>query len=588
LLFVLAALFVAACASVATQVVKEGPHEPAASDEEAAEEPALPPFVAPPPMALEQWAIPDVEQRQPRFPYLPDESRQVSRSIGTVTHGWLVNARRIPQPHPHMKTLGHQYERGLNYTSDGMLELIEQAAAHVAEAYPGSVVPLGNFSAQGGGDIPYSASHNSGRDGDLGIFVVDEDGEPVFPPGLVPLDEQGRYEGEEGVYVFDAGRNWALVEGLIEAGAGRIQFIFISNPLKRKLLAEARRQGASNEVIRHARRMLVQPGGALPHNDHFHLRIYCSEVDIRSGCINQGRKLPGFQSHRRAWREAVGEGVEALESAADHQRLAAVRRLALIGATHRSDAIAGRLADDDARVRAASARALAELGTGAQHLSERLRVEEHPQVLVEIIGALGHLGGEESLAALTSRLDESLPVELPANAASDARVFIAEALTSTESPEPVADLIGLLESEHRDVRQSAARALRVLTNHRHADPGQLDDPVGAVEVAERWRQWYDQNRQHDRDEWLACGFRDAGYEIDRLSVDAVWDLCRAVADADHLSYNAQRVLMRLSGRAPDSLSWSKEDANFYWRRWFERRWRRFGAPPIPQELSTLE
>ncbi len=57
--------------------------------------------------------------------------------------------------------------------------------------------------------------------------------------------------------------------------------------------------------------------------------------------------------------------------------------------------------------------------------------------------------------------------------------------------------------------------------------------------------------------------------------------------ADHLSYNAQRVLMRVAKREPATLSWSKADADFYWRRWFERRRKRYGVPPVPEGMSTL-
>jgi penicillin-insensitive murein endopeptidase len=592
------AIFLAACASVATQyeLASDEVRPANASSEDVAAQSgdlpdlrAKPPvFVPPPEPAAESWALPDIEQAEPTFPFLPGESHEVSRSIGDVTHGWLINAKRIPQPHPHLRTLPVQYERGLNYTSDQMLEMIEAAAAHVAKAYPGSLVHLGNFSSQGGGDIPYSVSHNSGRDGDLGFLVVGPDGEPAEPPGLVPLDEQGRYESDEGVFVFDAPRNWALVEGLIESADGRLQYIFVSDPLRRMLLAEARRQGASRKVISRAETLLHQPGGALPHNDHFHIRIYCSETDIRSGCRNVGRRLAGYRSYGHARNKTVKEAVVALDAADAAVRLAAVRRLELLDARRRADDIEARLVDDNATVRAAAARALGRLGRGAAAIAKQLPKEDDPQVVAELIDALGQLGGAVALDALVAELGQPRPLELPGNFDTDARAFVAEALVSTESAKPVPELIAALGSEQRDVRMSAARALRILTNHRLATDEEILDADGAVVAVERWRTWYEEHGDKGRDAWLSCGFQDAGYGVDRLSAKHVWDLCRAVADADYLSYNAQRVLMRIAGREPASLSWSKTDANFYWRRWFERRWRRFGAPPIPKELSTLD
>lgn len=592
-LLVCTALFVAACASVATQLNVEDSDPSAQSgdlpsaDLSVDRAPQPPPFVPPPEPAGEFWAMPDVEQRNPTFPYLPGEAQSASRSVADVTHGWLINAKRIPQPHPHLQTLSVQYERGLNYTSDQMLALITSAAAHVDQKYPGSVVHLGNFSAQGGGDIPYSVSHNSGRDGDLGFFVVNENGEPVAPPDLLPLDEDGRYEGDEGTYVFDPARNWALVEGLIESDAAQLQYIFISEPLKRMILAEAREQGASRSTLAKAKVLLHQPGGALPHNDHFHIRIYCSELDVASGCRDYGRKLSGYESHWRAKRKATKQAVVALGATDASVRLAAVRRLSLLRARSQANKIAARLEDDSPKVRAAAARVLSKLGRGDEAIAKRLTEEEDPQALVEMIGALGELGGRTAMKALTAQLESPRPIALPGSFVTDARAFVAEALVHTESAKPVPDLIAALSSDNADVRVSAARALRILTNHRHAHDAELLDDALAAESAERWQKWYEENGDKGRDEWLACGFKDAGYEVERLSAKHVWDLCRAVADADHLSYNAQRVLMRIAGREPASLSWPKHDANFYWRRWFERRWRRFGAPPIPQELSTL-
>jgi hypothetical protein len=83
------------------------------------------------------------------------------------------------------------------------------------------------------------------------------------------------------------------------------------------------------------------------------------------------------------------------------------------------------------------------------------------------------------------------------------------------------------------------------------------------------------------------GFQRSGLDVPSIDARHVWEIARAITGADHLSYNAQRIMMRLSGRQAASLSWSKEDASFYWRRWFERRHAQYGSPPPPPDLSTL-
>ena len=65
-------------------------------------------------------------------------------------------------------------------------------------------------------------------------------------------------------------------------------------------------------------------------------------------------------------------------------------------------------------------------------------------------------------------------------------------------------------------------------------------------------------------------------------------MTRAITLEDHLSYNAQRALMRITGKDAATLSWSKADASFWWRRWMERRRARLGIAKPPPELSTLD
>ena len=44
----------------------------------------------------------------------------------------------------------------------------------------------------------------------------------------------------------------------------------------------------NEELIEHAEAILKQPGDTLPHDDHLHLRIYCSPTDRSLGCKDGG------------------------------------------------------------------------------------------------------------------------------------------------------------------------------------------------------------------------------------------------------------------------------------------------------------
>ncbi|MGM0557789.1 MAG: HEAT repeat domain-containing protein [Myxococcota bacterium] len=593
LIAVAALALVAACAGVATTVadepVREAPAESVDEVEQRDRVLASIEPIEPPAPGDESWSVPDAHQTAPPFPYLPGEDHTVSRSVGDVSSGYLINARPIEQPHPRLALLPVQYKRGLHYTSDQLYRLIDEAARHVAATHDGAVTWLGNLSAPGGGDIPYSVSHNSGRDADLAFFLVDEDGKPVVPEDLVPIEDDGTFESEDGeVYHFDAERNWTLIEGLVRASDDDIQYIFVSDALRRMLLTEARRRGASRSIIARAERILHQPGGALPHNDHFHVRVYCSETDVRSGCEDFGRRLPGYESYGRAWRETAKNAAKLLDSDDPAVRVAALDRLGLLDARRHATAVERALADSNPRVRAASARALADLGRGTGALAKRLEDEENAYAVAEIVNSLSRLGGNVALQALMSELDEPRPLAVSVEDALDIRSIVAEGLIALERGDPVERLIGLLaSSDNPGFRAAILRTLRFLTNHRFTEVDVAPDEIDA-ELAEAWQTWFSESGHQAREEWLAAGFRQAGYDVRRIRLGDVWELCRAVDDSDYLSYNAQRSLMRLAGRQPASLSWPKHDANFYWRRWFERRWKRLGAPPVPEGMSTLD
>ncbi|RAL25483.1 hypothetical protein DL240_04530 [Lujinxingia litoralis] len=583
------------CQSLAAPAATPTPAAPVAAAAPAPPPPpSPPPYVEPPRPGPEHWVLPEIGVSQPYFPLLPGDDTQASRSIGDVVNGHLYNAQALPLPHPHMAILEVQRTRGLLYTSEPMVALIEDAAAHLADRHPGSVVYLGNFGRKGGGDIPYSVSHNNGRDADLAIFMLDPQGQPVVAHDLLPLDEQGTFTGEpgsefEGLEVrFDPTRNWTLVEGLLQSNAAELQYIFISNPLRQMLLAEGRRQGASAATLQRAATLLVQPGGALPHNDHFHLRIHCAPEDLASGCQERGRRGPGFRPDLRARREAIARANTYLNDATPALRARAIERLALLRVSTASAAVIERLSDPSPRVRAAAARALPELGRHSRALSARLEHETHPRVVAELIHALSQVPGDDALHALTSALTRTRTVDLGPSGQLPLSALAAEALARRDDPRPVPFLIEALDQADPLTRRQIAHALRILTNHdlgavAHA----LDTRPDADSPAALWRAWYQEHQNLDRDQWLARGFQLAGFPVEELSLSHVWDLCQAVAEAPHISYNAQRTLMRLSGNEPASLSWPRHDANFYWRRWFERRWQRMGLPPMPPELTTL-
>jgi penicillin-insensitive murein endopeptidase len=75
--------------------------------------------------------------------------------------------------------------------------------------------------------------------------------------------------------VFDDWRNWLLLQSWITDKRAGLSHIFVSRPLKARLLAFARKRPAYKKHVQQALRLLKEPKNADAHDDHFHVRIAC-------------------------------------------------------------------------------------------------------------------------------------------------------------------------------------------------------------------------------------------------------------------------------------------------------------------------
>jgi penicillin-insensitive murein endopeptidase len=175
--------------------------------------------------------------------------------------------------------------RCLNFGTARLVRALARAAQTVQARHPGSPpLGVGDLSrAQGGPIAPYSKSHQSGRDADLAFYATNAKGAPVPASDLVHFDAAGRAEKDRAL-TFDARRTWTLVEALLDDATIRVEWLFISQPLRALLLDEGKRQGASGTLLARAAQVLHQPSDAPPHADHLHLRILCTDEERRSGC----------------------------------------------------------------------------------------------------------------------------------------------------------------------------------------------------------------------------------------------------------------------------------------------------------------
>lgn len=203
-------------------------------------------------------------------------------SVGLPFDGRLRNGVLLRES-DHVRYAGEYRDGGRFWGTDELVQLIERAAARVAQRLPGSRLSVGELSAQRGGRISGHRSHQNGRDVDLAFYMIGADDRPFVPFAFAAFDRRGRGLAPNESLRFDDARNWELVGRLVADPDARVQYVFVAETLKQRLLATARRRRAPRSVVARAEQVMMQPGHGHPHRNHFHVRIYCPPAD-RPAC----------------------------------------------------------------------------------------------------------------------------------------------------------------------------------------------------------------------------------------------------------------------------------------------------------------
>jgi penicillin-insensitive murein endopeptidase len=213
-------------------------------------------------------------------------------SIGSPNRGVLEGGAQVRKDAEGLRWLrGNDRHWGL----PRFAAAIERAAARVASERPGARLTVGDLSTPGGGGpLPPHFSHRSGVDADLLFYVTTLDGAPVDSPGFVHVGADGLAEDEaHGRFLrFDVGREWLLVQALLEDPQARVQWIFVSDVVQAMLLEWALARGAPAEIVQRAQRVMLQPNPGGVHDDHVHVRTTCSPEERVAGCEPIGPPRP--------------------------------------------------------------------------------------------------------------------------------------------------------------------------------------------------------------------------------------------------------------------------------------------------------
>jgi penicillin-insensitive murein endopeptidase len=215
-------------------------------------------------------------------------SDTTSISVGKPSNGYLIGGARLPDRGEGFTTREVWRTRDNRFGTDELIDLVVGVARRLHQQVPGVQIVIADLSGRGGGErYAFHRSHQSGRDADLLYYLRDASGQPFEPDAMHVFDAAGRARDGSGLTV-DVPRTWLLVRELITAPEAPIQWIFVYEPLARRLLDHAARIGEPEALIARARRTLKQPGDSARHDDHMHVRVYCSPADRAYGCVDIG------------------------------------------------------------------------------------------------------------------------------------------------------------------------------------------------------------------------------------------------------------------------------------------------------------
>lgn len=220
----------------------------------------------------------------------PAEPLVRADSVGPPNEGRLQGGIRLDISKPYLRGAPMHPSIDTHWGLPALVHAIDHSAKAVAKKYPGAVLNVGDLSRRHGGELARHHSHESGRDADLGFYIVDGQGKPFTRPTFVKVDDKLAAEDITGAR-FDVAKNWLFLQNLLLDRDARVSHIFVADPIKQALLAHARSRGVAHALYVRAALVMMQPTGGLPHDDHFHIRISCPS-SMKKTCVEYAKNAP--------------------------------------------------------------------------------------------------------------------------------------------------------------------------------------------------------------------------------------------------------------------------------------------------------
>lgn len=505
-----------------------------------------------------------------------------SLSVGVTSRGRLRRARRIKSRGRYYSFFTHIAERKTYWGTDEMQRFINRVSADVARRHRGAELRLGNVSLHHGGRSPWHHSHQAGRDVDICFYARDRRGKPVKMTDFRKFRRTGF--SRDGELVFDDARNLDVALAMLAQEEIPVQWVFVARWLKRRMLKLAKRRGIDSKVRTRLARLLRQPGDSAPHDDHFHVRLFCSLQDRKYGCLDRGPRRPWVDHFDDAFASHVSRVSEASAMEDPRLRLDAVRLLTRIEARTAGDTFLARLADSDEAVRNAALSGIKGLrlkDTAPGLLAALATAESGPwaTTLFDVWAGLTPEGMQDVATQALRQLDSLVHDKLPKNAREAIMQRATAVLAEHGRPTDVPVLIDVLKSRTLATRLAAHSALVSLTNQfiksRYLSS---KSPKKRARTIAAWKKFWRTGQAKGWLTWMKTGFRSHGVRMARGTRFVRRDVPRLIraltSPKPPVARNAAKVLVQITGHKPWLRRRTKRSLRRHWRYWWRTRGRR--------------
>lgn len=211
-------------------------------------------------------------------------------SIGHANGGSLLHGKRLPDQGTGYRSIPSRPDLDYKFGTEELVAAIIKVGEDVERQAPGATLIVGDLSVQNGGPTSRHESHQAGRDVDLMFYALNSAGEIIRARGI-SYDGQGHVgqrdrsiEGSADRF-FDTRRNWLVLRSLIENEEAHLQRVLVSEPLRTLMLDHARSIHEPAWIIERAGEVTCDSWS--PHDNHFHVRLFCTAEDYRRGCRDE-------------------------------------------------------------------------------------------------------------------------------------------------------------------------------------------------------------------------------------------------------------------------------------------------------------